>query len=90
MLEATAWRRMDCLRSSSKPSRNSRSARRICDAGFEKPFGSQQTTVTVAARRIRAFTPEEAERVRDQLTSGIVERAWEYYAAVAELKPLGG
>jgi ribulose-5-phosphate 4-epimerase/fuculose-1-phosphate aldolase len=40
--------------------------------------------------RIRAFTPEEAERVRDQLTSGIVERAWEYYAAVAELKPLGG
>jgi L-ribulose-5-phosphate 4-epimerase len=40
--------------------------------------------------RIRAFTPEEAERVRDQLTSGIVERAWEYYAAVAEFKPLGG
>jgi ribulose-5-phosphate 4-epimerase/fuculose-1-phosphate aldolase len=40
--------------------------------------------------RIRAFTAEEAERVRDQLTSGIVERAWEYYAAVAELKPLGG
>jgi ribulose-5-phosphate 4-epimerase/fuculose-1-phosphate aldolase len=40
--------------------------------------------------RIRAFTPEEAERVRDQLSSGIVERAWEYYAAVAELKPLGG
>jgi ribulose-5-phosphate 4-epimerase/fuculose-1-phosphate aldolase len=40
--------------------------------------------------RIRAFTPEEAERVRDQLSSAIVERAWEYYAAVAELKPLGG
>ncbi|MDQ6923500.1 MAG: class II aldolase/adducin family protein, partial [Pseudomonadota bacterium] len=40
--------------------------------------------------RIRAFTPEEAERVRDQLASGIVDRAWEYYAAVTELKPLGG
>jgi ribulose-5-phosphate 4-epimerase/fuculose-1-phosphate aldolase len=40
--------------------------------------------------RIRAYTPEEAERVRDQLTSGIVERAWEYYAAVAETRPLGG
>ena len=40
--------------------------------------------------RIRAYTPEEAERVRDQLTPGIVERAWEYYAAVAEIRPLGG
>ncbi len=34
--------------------------------------------------RIRAYTPEEAERVRDQLDRGIVQRAWEYYAAVAE------
>ena len=42
------------------------------------------------ASRIRAYTPEEAERVRDQVAPGIVERAWEYYAAVAELKPLGG
>ena len=42
------------------------------------------------ASRIRAYTPEEAERVRDQLAPGSVERAWEYYAAVAELKPLGG
>ncbi len=41
-------------------------------------------------KRIRAYTPEEAERVRDQIAPGIVERAWEYYAAVAELKPLGG
>ena len=40
--------------------------------------------------RIRAYTPEEAERVRDQLTPAIVERAWEYYSAVAEIKPLGG
>ena len=42
------------------------------------------------AGRIRVFTAEEAERVSDQLTPGIVERAWEYYAAVAEQKPLGG
>jgi ribulose-5-phosphate 4-epimerase/fuculose-1-phosphate aldolase len=40
--------------------------------------------------RIRAFTPEEAQRVRDQLAPAIVERAWEYFAAVAESKPLGG
>ena len=40
--------------------------------------------------RIRAYTAEEAERVRDQLAPGIVGRAWEYYSAVAELKPLGG
>jgi ribulose-5-phosphate 4-epimerase/fuculose-1-phosphate aldolase len=42
------------------------------------------------AGRIRAYTPEEAEGVRDQLAPGIVERAWEYYAAVEELRPLGG
>ena len=40
--------------------------------------------------RIRSFTPEEAERVRDQLSPAIVARAWEYYAAVSEIKPLGG
>jgi len=34
------------------------------------------------ARRIRAFTREEAGRVSDQLTPPIVERAWEYYAAL--------
>ena len=35
------------------------------------------------ANRIRAFTADEAERVRDQLGEPIVERAWEYYAFVA-------
>jgi ribulose-5-phosphate 4-epimerase/fuculose-1-phosphate aldolase len=40
--------------------------------------------------RIRVYTAEEAERVRDQLSPAIVERAWEYYAAVAELRPLDG
>jgi L-fuculose-phosphate aldolase len=41
------------------------------------------------ALRIRAFTREEAARVGDQLSAGIVERAWEYYAAVAAQRPLG-
>jgi ribulose-5-phosphate 4-epimerase/fuculose-1-phosphate aldolase len=36
------------------------------------------------ARRVRAFTREEAERLADQLGAPIVERAWEYYAAVAD------
>ena len=40
--------------------------------------------------RIRAYTREEADRVRDQLAPAIVERAWEYYAAVAEARSLGG
>ncbi len=34
------------------------------------------------ATRIRVFTREEAERVSDQLSPGIVDRAWEYYAAI--------
>jgi len=34
-------------------------------------------------RRLRAFTQEEAGRVSDQLSAGIVARAWEYYAAKA-------
>lgn len=40
--------------------------------------------------RIRDYSPEEAERLRDQLGAPIVERAWEYYAAVAQARPLGG
>ncbi len=39
--------------------------------------------------RIRVYTREEAERVRDQLTPKVVERAWEYYALAAEARPLG-
>jgi L-fuculose-phosphate aldolase len=39
--------------------------------------------------RIRVYTREEADRVRDQLAPAIVERAWEYYAAVADTRPLG-
>jgi L-fuculose-phosphate aldolase len=40
------------------------------------------------ATRIRVFTREEAERVSDQLSPGIVERTWEYYAALAAQRPL--
>jgi ribulose-5-phosphate 4-epimerase/fuculose-1-phosphate aldolase len=44
------------------------------------------------AGKIRAFTREEAELVRDQTGPGVAAggRAWEYYAAAAEVKPLGG
>jgi ribulose-5-phosphate 4-epimerase/fuculose-1-phosphate aldolase len=33
--------------------------------------------------RIRAYTREQAERLSDQLSPPIVERAWEYFAALA-------
>ena len=42
------------------------------------------------AQKIRPYTTEEAERVRDQLSPGIVSRAWEYFVAVAEARPIGG
>jgi len=42
------------------------------------------------ASRLRVFTLEEAERVRDQLDAGPAARAWEYYSTVAERRPLGG
>ena len=40
--------------------------------------------------RIRVYTREEAESLGDQIGPGAVERAWEYYAAAAEHRPLGG
>ena len=42
------------------------------------------------AGRLRAYSREEAERLRDQLSMPIIERAWEYHAAVAQSRPLGG
>lgn len=42
------------------------------------------------AGRLRAYSAEEADRVRDQVSQSIVNRAWEYYAAVAQQRPLGG
>ncbi len=41
------------------------------------------------ASRIRAFTREEAEGLRDQITGNVAKRAWEYFAAVALENPLG-
>lgn len=41
------------------------------------------------AGRLRAYSREEAERVSDQISPGIVERAWEYYAIAAGQKSLG-
>jgi L-fuculose-phosphate aldolase len=44
------------------------------------------------AQRIRAFTREEAELTRDQTGPNVAAagRAWEYYSAVAAIRPLGG
>jgi L-fuculose-phosphate aldolase len=41
------------------------------------------------AAKIRAFTREEAEGLRDQITGNVAKRAWEYFAAVALENPLG-
>jgi len=43
------------------------------------------------ASKIREFTREEAQLANDQTGPGVrADRAWEYYAAAAEVKPLGG
>jgi L-ribulose-5-phosphate 4-epimerase len=62
---------------------------------LEESAGLQMRMLAAAggdAKRIRAFTREEAELTRDQTGPGVAAagRAWEYYAAVAEEKPLGG
>jgi len=41
------------------------------------------------ASRLRAYTREEAEGMSDQLSPRVVARAWEYYAAAAQKRPLG-
>lgn len=41
------------------------------------------------ASRLRVFTPEEAERLRDQVSGNVARRAWEYLSAVAVENPLG-
>ncbi|HXF78241.1 MAG TPA: class II aldolase/adducin family protein [Usitatibacter sp.] len=41
------------------------------------------------ASRLRVFTPEEAERLRDQVSGNVARRAWEYLSAVAAGNPLG-
>ena len=42
------------------------------------------------ATRLRAYTKEEAESLRDQVTGNVAKRAWEYFVAVAEATPIGG
>jgi len=42
------------------------------------------------AKRLREYTRAEAESVSDQLSPRVVARAWEYYAAAAQVRPLGG
>ena len=60
---------------------------------LEESAGLQLKMLAAAggdAGKLRAYSREEAERLSDQLSSPIVERAWEYYAGVAESRPLGG
>lgn len=42
------------------------------------------------ASRLRTYTREEAESLKDQVTGNVAKRAWEYFAAVADATPLGG
>jgi ribulose-5-phosphate 4-epimerase/fuculose-1-phosphate aldolase len=41
------------------------------------------------AERLRFYTAEEAERVRGELEGPPIERAWEYYSAIASGSPQG-
>ena len=42
------------------------------------------------AAKIRVFSREEAESMRDQIGGNVAKRAWEYFAAVAAASPIGG
>jgi len=42
------------------------------------------------AAKLRVYTREEAESLRDQVTGNVARRAWEYFAAVADATPIGG
>ena len=53
---------------------------------LEESAGLQLRMLAAAggdAARVRTYAREEAGRVSDQLTPPIVQRAWEYYAAIA-------
>jgi ribulose-5-phosphate 4-epimerase/fuculose-1-phosphate aldolase len=41
------------------------------------------------AAKLRAFTPEEAGPLKDQISGNVAGRAWEYFAAVADATPIG-
>jgi len=60
---------------------------------LEESAGLQLRMLSAAggdAEKIRAYTPEEARSLSDQIGPKIVARAWEYFAAAAETRPLGG
>lgn len=60
---------------------------------LEESAGMQLRMLAAAggeAKRLREYTRAEAESVSDQLSPRVVARAWEYYAAAAEQRPLGG
>jgi L-fuculose-phosphate aldolase len=42
------------------------------------------------ASRLRVYTSAEAQHLSDQLGDAIVARAWEYFSAIAQARPLGG
>ena len=42
------------------------------------------------ASKLRIYSRDEAEALRDQVTGNVAKRAWEYFAAVAEATPIGG
>jgi ribulose-5-phosphate 4-epimerase/fuculose-1-phosphate aldolase len=42
------------------------------------------------ASRLREYTREEAEGLRDQVSGSVARRAWEYFCAVADATPIGG
>jgi len=42
------------------------------------------------ASKLRVYTRDEAESLRDQVTGNVARRAWEYFAAVAAATPIGG
>ena len=60
---------------------------------LEESAGMQLRMLAAAggeAKRLREYTRTEAESVSDQLSPRVVARAWEYYAAAAQVRPLGG
>ena len=42
------------------------------------------------ASKLRVYSRDEAESLRDQVTGNVAKRAWEYFAAVADATPIGG
>ncbi|MEO5676652.1 MAG: class II aldolase/adducin family protein [Usitatibacter sp.] len=42
------------------------------------------------ASKLRTYSRDEAEALRDPMSGNVAKRAWEYFAAVAEATPIGG